>query len=232
MANSAFAANETAVSIDVPYTYTLTNGNGVWTGAQTYAWSIFQSDGTTPAVVTTEYVATLGTTITNTITWKAAGTFKVSVVATDVNGCKTDPIVLTITVSAEKYCISAATNLTTCSLLTAGSGNSVNPDVTTFDITITNPKTSGTYTVNYTVGGVAGSATVTAVVAGTTKTATITISHSGFVAQFTNATNAAVPVAIAIASVTNNSATAVTSDCVNATPYNVSVQPKPVATFN
>ena len=222
---SAFAQNETDVSMNVAYTYSISNGNGDWSGSNTYAWSVAPGTG---------WTSTLSNALTNNITWTAPGTYVITIQATDTKGCYSEPIELTVVVTDETYCISNQTNTTTCSLIDAGTGNNTSSfdDDFTFDVVLSHPSTSGTYTINFTIDGTAGSKTITGVVAGTDETATITVPHSEFTTEFTNNTSTNKPVPVVITSVTNNSTTAV-SEC--ASPFtfeNITVNPKPVISFN
>lgn len=230
MATSAFAANETNVSLQVAYTYSVTSTSGM-----VYDWKVYKDAASTQLAVNgTDYSATFSTSSnTASITWKVAGDYYVWVQGTDNKGCYTEPKSLKVTTVTETYCLSNQTNNTTCSLIDAGTGNhtSSNADNFTFDVTISHPSTSGTYTINYTVGALTGSKTVTGVVAGTDKSATITVSHSELINEFTNNDSNDKTVAISVSSVSNSSSVNVAECTTHYTFPGVKVLAKPVIIF-
>lgn len=110
----------------VDYSVQLTTGNG--TGV-TYQWSV---DGGT----STNLSAITGNSAT--ITWDgAAGTYTLTVQATDGNGCLTEPITKTITIEEPGNAVfaSATGNTTVCSDLSGGEGSSPAHTQSIFNVT-------------------------------------------------------------------------------------------------
>ncbi|MBW8324576.1 MAG: hypothetical protein K0M50_07425 [Prolixibacteraceae bacterium] len=165
MTNTAFADNEPSVSTGFSTTYKVTNNstNGKWTGGTpTYLWALTGANGT-------DWSANGGSGLDNTIDqvilWKKAGTYTFTVTATDVYGCLTEPITMSVTVTDAQICIDNRTsggnppaNTTLCSLI-ANSTSPSNPgtvdggtgDNIVFHVLITGGVANGNYTVNYTV---------------------------------------------------------------------------------
>lgn len=227
LSTNVFANNETDVSLNVLYTYSVNFNTGTETDA-VYHWNI---TGGTAGTDFTDITGESGSSVG--VTWNTAGTYSIEVYVVDGLGCQSETKTLSVTVTSETYCVSNQTNTTTCSLIDSGSGNSTSSDADyfTFDVTISHPSTSGTYTINFTVDGTSGSKTITGVTAGTDKTETIQVNHSEFTTEFTNTGSADVSVPIVITGVTNSSSNSV-SEC--STPFtftDISVHPKPVISF-
>jgi len=242
---SAFAENETQVSKGAEITYTVK-------GTSTYDWKVLNSDYSL-ASGTTDYTASLGTTATNKITWKLAGTYYLSIVGTDVNGCKTDPFVTKITVTNAELCIAqvagtlpggtavvAPNNKETCSLVdtdpstssTIATGNvsSSGADIFTFDATIIGATAAHTYTIAYKVGGTDGLTTSTIVTnnAGEGKIQ-VSIKTTDYPIVFNNLGANDSSVKIEVVSMTDGTWTS-TDLCTNAS-YNITVKAKPTVSF-
>lgn len=189
IATSAFAAGPATPSPGQSSTYGVTVGTGF--SISSYQWKIYTSDGTTEAVLNTDYTtAGLGTASSTTVVWTASSAGKkyfIWVQGTDSKGCLTDSKTFEVNVSSPVVCIANTaakvgdvdakipTNTTgMCSLISTNtSGASVTGvDETVFYATITNGVASATYTVTYAV-----SSTKTATP--TIKTATLIVNATG-----------------------------------------------------
>ncbi len=225
MATSAFAVDETLVSKGSTNTYNVTLGNGNATGVK-YAWSILPASG---------WTATLGNTNENSIKWNTAGVYTITVIATDGNGCLSEPLTRTVTVSDSEWNLAGETNLQTCSNIVAGNGNNQTTalaDNTIFNVNITNPLSAASYTVNYTVSD--GTTTDTRQVTAYTAGASITIDHqdnANITSIFTNTTNLDKTVTVSVTSVVDQNGSNVTEVTTPDHSYTITVYPKATISF-
>lgn len=223
MANNVFAANEVTVSKGSTNTYSAVFGNGNSTGA-TYTWSITGTSGA-------DWTSAASTSSSKVIKWNNPGTYTITVYVTDGNNCKSNEYTKVVTVQDSEWNLAGETNTTTCSMITtpAGSGNTVAPDNTLFNVAVSNP--FSTYTIDYTVSD--GSVTETLQAATYTQGSDITINHNtnaNMISIFTNTTNIVKPVTITVISVKDANGSSVTYGGTK-NSYVVNVNPRPTITF-
>ena len=196
VSTSAFAQNETSVQISRDYTYTVSQGNGDWTGSPSYQWKVFIGNDTSgaEAVANTDYRAnvdgsfahtSLQSALTNRLYWLKAGTYTIEVIATDGTTCLSDPTTITITVEQPEIQFATATESgESCSWIASGTGNTTGSwDQISFDIESTGGFTPITVTYTITATDVDGSNDVNltgltqpiTLTAGTPYTGTMTI---------------------------------------------------------
>ncbi len=236
-ATNVFADDETFVSVGFEGTYNVSLGNGNNTGV-TYAWSILEgSNGT-------EWTATFGNTNENDITWNVAGTYTIQVIATDGDGCLSEPLELEVIVSNAQLCIAdgsttvagstpaAPTGTTTCSLVDAGNGNSSSsPDETVFIATVTGGLANHDYDITYSVGSTSVVHSTALTTDGSGEgTVTITVAQSDYVSDFTNDTASDDTVTIAVVSMDDENGFTITNLCTESS-YDVTVHPTPTISF-
>jgi len=236
MANTAFADDEQLVSPGGTYTYNVAQTNGNATLA-VYHWSI---SGGLPADYT-DITAQTGSSVS--IKWNTPGSYTISVYVVDGTGCQSETVTRLVTVADTKLCLNAAgaTNKQTCSLITTGNGNTssttwtpATPGDTKFDLDITNPALTGTYTIHYNatdgINPTGDLTTTVAVTASTTATKAITISHATYVNLFTNLGATAKNVTITVTKIVDPNSLDITANC-GTTSYTVSVAPRPLIAF-
>lgn len=240
----ANASNETTVSNGSTVNYTVTNGDGVWTGAKTptYSWVILKADQSTPAISGTDYTATLGTTASNSIKWESAGTYYISIIATDANGCKSDPFITEIKVTNLELCITSKTGLETCSMVdtdpsttsTINSGNAASSGYDNFKYTaaITGGTANREYTVSYTVGGQPGigtwKITTNASGAGSVE---IDFNSTSYPSLFNNTEGTNKSVKVAVTTVSDGTWTSASGNLCTTPSYDINVLTKPSVHF-
>ena len=156
MATSAFAANKTTVNLGDQETYTIVVSStlGNWAGtegtAYSFAWTIDDEAAILGGQTTLDAVKGKSALVT----WIKSGTFKFTIIGTDANGCKTEPLEVSVTVNAMLACVDSdnAVNKQMCSLLNNyGTGNANSQEIISFPVTVSNSSSGKTYKITYTL---------------------------------------------------------------------------------
>lgn len=225
------------------YDIALDANKGVWTGTigtnYTVTWSITTGSAGVEWSGTGAANALVQNSLSNTITWNTVGDYVIRIIATDANGCKTEPIDLTVHVLDTQFCLgsgaNAPNNTTTCSLITTNTNgnNSSLPSNHTFTVDISGT-IAGDYTINYTVSSpgntsYTGSEIVTATTSAQ-KEITFNQISGNLLALFTNTANTDKTVTVTINNIIDPNNNTITANC-GTVSYTINVRETPVISF-